>query len=141
VRRVVYVLLLVPLLFVPLNRVNVADLLPIEAVALYMDGGRVVLETDTEHKGTGETVDDALIALKENTPAVVYLDTAAYLLVSDDAADRVEDLRPHLKSSVKVCVCQAGGRVKAAIEYLRIHGEFVRLKNWKKENNKSEKTS
>ena len=140
-RRVVYVLLLVPLLFVPLNRVNVADLLPIEAVALYMDGGRVVLETDTEHKGTGETVDDALIALKENTPAVVYLDTAAYLLVSDDAADGVEDLRPHLKSSVKVCVCQAGGRVKAAIEYLRIHGEFVRLKNWKKENNKSEKTS
>ena len=140
-RRVLYGLLLIPLLFVPLNRVNVADLLPVEAVALYMVGDKVVLETDTEHKGVGETVDDALSALKENTPAVVYLDTAEYLLVSVDAVEQIESLRPHLKSSIKVCVCQAAGRVKGAVEYLEIHGEFVKLKNWKKESNKSEKTS
>ena len=133
-RKVLYVALLIPLFFVPLNRVNVADLLPIEAVAVYMDGGQVVLETDTEHTGAGEDAGKALTALKENTPAVVYLDTAEYLLVAPDAVEQVEGLRSHLKSSVKVCVCQAAGKVKNAVEYLEVHGDLPRLRNWKTEN-------
>ena len=135
-RKVLYAALLVPLFFVPLNRVNVADLLPIEAVAVYMDGEQVVLETDTEHKGTGETAEKALAALKENTPAVVYLDTAEYLLVSPDAVEQMESLRPYLKSSVKVCVCQAAGKVKNAVEYLEVHGDLPHLKAWKTKNYK-----
>ena len=135
-RRLLYALLLVSLLFVPLNRVNVANLLPVEAVAIYVDGERVVLETDTEHTGGGKTVEEALVNLKENTPLVVYLDTAEYLLVSPDATERVESLRPHLKPSVKVCVCQAAGKVKNAVEYLQVHGDLPPLKNWKTENDK-----
>ncbi len=135
-RKVLYAALLIPLFFVPLNRVNVADLLPIEAVAVYMDGDQVVLETDTEHKGAGETTEKALAALKENTPAVVYLDTAEYLLVSPNATEQVESLRPHLKPSVKVCVCEAAGKVKDAVKYLEVHGNLPRLKNWKTENDK-----
>ena len=136
-RRVLYVLLLVPIFFVPLNRVNVADLLPVEAVALYMDGEMVVLETDAEYKGTGETAERALADLKEKTPAVVYLDTAEYLMVSPDALEQVEGLRPYLKPSVKVCMCEAAGRVKLGVEYLKIRGGLPRLKNWKKENVKN----
>ena len=131
-RKVLYAALLIPLLFVPLNRVNVADLLPIEAVAVYRDGNQVVLETDTEHKGKGENAEKALIALKENTPAVVYLDTAEYLLVAPDAAEEVDVLRPHLKSSVKVCVCEAAGKVKDTAKYLEIHRDLPRLKTWEK---------
>lgn len=133
-RRVLYAALLIPLFFVPLNRVNVANLLPIEAVAVYMDGDQVVLETDTEHKGIGENAGKALAALKENTPAVVYLDTAEYLLVAPNAAEQVESLRPYLKQSVKVCVCNAAGKVKDAAKYLEIHGDLPALKAWKKEN-------
>lgn len=133
-RKVLYAALIVPLLFVPLNRVNVADLLPIEAVAVYMDGDQVILETDTEHKGSGKTAEKALAALKENTPAVVYLDTAEYLLVSPDAAEQVESLRPYLKPSTKVCVCQAAGKVKDIAKYVEIHRDLPTLKTWKKEN-------
>lgn len=133
-RKVLYAALLIPLLFVPLNRVNVADLLPIEAVAVYRDGDQVVLETDTEHKGAGENAEKALMALKENTPAVVYLDTAEYLLVAPDAAEEAENLRPHLKATVKVCVCEAAGQVKETAKYLEIHRDLPSLKTWKKEN-------
>ena len=133
-RKVLYAALLIPLFFVPLNRVDVADLLPIEAVAVYMEGDQVVLETDSEHKGAGENAEAALAALKENTPAVVYLDTAEYLLVASDATEQVETLRPHLKPSTKVCVCEAAGRVKEAVKYLQIHCDLPRLKTWKKEN-------
>ena len=131
-RKVLYVALLVPLFFVPLHRVNIADLLPVEAVAIYMNGNQVVLETDTGSKGSGETVEKAVAALKENTPAVVYLDTAKYLLISPDATEQAEHLRPHLKPSVKVCVCQADGRVKNMVEYLEIQRDLPRLKNFSK---------
>lgn len=133
-RKVLYAALLIPLLFVPLNRVNVADLLPIEAVAVYMEGNQVVLETDTEHKGFGENGGKALAALKENTPAVIYLDTAEYLLVAPDAVEQAESLFPYLKSTVKVCVCEAAGKVKDTAKYLQIHGKLQPLKTWKKEN-------
>ena len=133
-RKVLYVALLIPLFFVPLNRVNVADLLPIEAVAVYWEGDQVVLETDTEHKGAGESAEKALAALKENTPAVVYLDTAEYLLVAPDALEQIESLYPHLKPTVKVCVCEAAGKVKSVTKYLQIHEDLPSLKTWKKEN-------
>lgn len=133
-RKILYVALLIPLFFVPLNRVNVADLLPIETVAIYRDGNQVALETDTEHKGVGENTEKALASLKENTPAVVYLDTAQYLLVAPDAVEEVESLRPHLKTTVKVCVCEAAGKVKDVAKYLEIHRDLPTLKTWKKEN-------
>ena len=131
-RKVLYAALLIPLFFVPLNRVNIADLLPVEGVALYIDSGQATLETDMGNIGTGETVEEALAALKENTPAIIYLDTAEYLLVSTDALDQVESLRPYLKPSIKVCVCQAAGRVKNAVQYLRIYGDLPTLKTWGK---------
>lgn len=133
-RRLVYVLILVSLLFVPLNRVDVAELLPIKAVAVYMDGDSVVLETDTEHTGAGDTAEQALAALKKNTPAVVYLDTAEYLLVSEDAVSYVDSLRPFLKSSVRVGVCQAKGKVCDAAKHLEVHQKLPKLKDWKTEN-------
>ena len=133
-RRVLYAALIIPLFFAPLKRVNVADLLPIEAVAVYMEGNQVVLETDTEHKGFGENAEKALASLKQNTPAVVYLDTAEYLLVAPDAVEQVESLRPHLKPSVKICVWKAGGMVKDAAKYLEVHRDLPTLKTWKKEN-------
>ena len=140
-RKVLYAALLIPLLFVPLRRVNVADLLPIESVAIYKEGDQVVLETDTQLKGFGENAEKALLALKENTPLVAYLDTAKYLLVAPDAIDQAELLRPYLKSTVKVCVCEAGGRVKEMAKYLEIRGDFVSLKTWKNKLQKSKNTS
>ena len=130
-RRLIYMLLLAALLFIPLQRVNIADLLPIETLAVYMEEGQVVLETDTTHKGIGETVEQALAALKENTSKVVYLDTAEYLLISEDAAEQIEALRAHLKDSVKVAVCEAKGKVKEAAEYLRLHQKMPTLEQWK----------
>ena len=83
-----------------------------------------------------ETVADAVADLKKNTPAVVYLDTARYLLIDPDAKALAEALRPYLKPSVKVSVCNASGRVKTAVEYLEIQEDLPTLKNFKK----SEKT-
>lgn len=130
-RKLLYVVILALLFFAPVKRVEVEKLLPIRAVALYTQGQEVVLETDTEHKGTGADALQALASLKENTPAVVYLDTAEYLLVSQSAEGFVEQLGNVLKPSVKVCVCDAAGSVKAVVEYLDVHAELTKLRHWR----------
>ncbi len=129
-RRLLYFVILLALVFAPLNRVEIAQLLPIEAVAVYMDGEEVVLETDTAHTGKGATVSQALESLKKNTPKVVYLDTARYLLVAKNAVGQVDSLRQFLKPSVRVCVCEAEGMVKEALEYVEIHQKPPKLRDW-----------
>ena len=133
-RKVLYAALLIPLFFVPLKRVNIANLLPVEAVAIYMDEDQVVLETDTGNIGVGATAEMALKNLKENTPAVVYLDTAQYLLIAPEAEDAAKELYSQLKPSAKVCVCEGAGRVKILVKYLEIRKDLPTLKCWKNKN-------
>lgn len=128
-RKLLYAVILALTCFAPVEYLNVAELLPVEAVAVYTDGIYVVLETDTQNIGRGGTVEQALADLKEKTPAVIYLDTAEYLLVSEDAVSTLEDLSKFLKQTVKVSHYDARGRVKEASEYLRVHPNYRTLKD------------
>ena len=132
-RGILYALIIGLMFLAPVERVDIAKLLPIRAVALYSYDEEVVLETDTGHKGFGENAVSALQNLKKETPAVVYLDTADYLLVSEQTQEYVDELRAHLKPSVKVCVCKAEGQVEDAAKYLDIHGNLPELTQWKPE--------
>ena len=129
-RGILYIVIIALLFLAPVQRVDVAKLLPIRAVALYRVDEDLVLETDSGHKGSGEDAVRALQELKEDTPAVVYLDTAEYLLVSEQAQSYVEALRAYLKPTLKVCVCDAEDQVKEAAEYLDVHGNLPELKHW-----------
>ena len=129
-RWILYITILLMLYVAPLERLDVAKLLPIQAVAVYTEGNSVVLETDTENKGKGASIADALQDLKENTPAVVYLDTAEFLMVSESAVSEMEEIKNYLKPSVKVCVCDAAGKVKDTAKYLDIHRKLPKLEDW-----------
>lgn len=129
-RWILYITILLMLYVAPLERLDVAKLLPIQAVAVYTEGDSVVLETDTENKGKGASIADALQDLKENTPAVVYLDTAEFLMVSETAVSEMEEIKNYLKPSVKVCVCDAAGKVKDTAKYLDVHRKLPKLKDW-----------
>ena len=138
-RKLLYGVILIALWFAPLERMDIAQLLPIQAVAMYVEDSQIVLETDTGNIGRGEDATKALENLKETTPAVVYLDTAEFLLVSEDAVPQVEQLAQSIKPSVKVCVCDVQGRVKEAAQYLDVHGNLPKLRNWLAENRLVEK--
>ena len=131
-RKVVYAAIVLALFLAPLEKMDIAKLLPVETVSLYTEGGDVVLQTNTENTGRGESVSSALENLKEVTPAVIYLDTAKYLLVDENAIDYVDDLRQHLKQSVEVAVCNAKDMVKEGAKYFASHGGTVQLKDWKR---------
>lgn len=129
-RKILYGIIIALLFLAPVEGADVAKLLPIEAVAVYVDEGMVVLETDTEDVGRGLTAKEALEDLKKTTSAIVYLDTAKYLLLSGEALREVSELRNWLKPSVKVCVCDAAGKVKASVKYLDVHGNLPKLGDW-----------
>ena len=124
-RKLLYVLLISLACVAPVKRLDIAKLLPVEAVAVYMDGDAVVIQSDTENTGTGDTVEEALDNLRENTTQVIYLDTARYLLVAEGSADAASQLLPQLKKGIKVGPYN-GGNVKEEAKYLDAHTESAK---------------
>ena len=130
-RVIIYIVILALMLLAPVERLDVAKLEPVQTVAIYMESDTVVLETDTESTGRGADVRQAYQDLEENTPGVIYLDTAEYLLVSEDAAAHVDALRQYLKPSVMVSLWDGEGSIKDAAKYLSVHYDLPELKDWK----------
>lgn len=124
-RILLYIVILVAMFFAPVNRLDIAKLEPVEAVAIYMEDGQVNLQTDGKSMGRGATAAEALQNLKENALAVVYLDTADYLLVGDGAQDAAQQLQEYLKNSVQIGR-YSGGDVKDEAKYLDVHGNSAK---------------
>ncbi len=116
-------------LMIPVTPMDVAKLQPVETVAVYVENGRVVLETDTEDRGVGATALDALADMKAKALSVIYLDTAEYLLVQDGAEEQALQLCPLLGDCVKVGK-YLQGEVKQQAAYYEIHGKLPKLKHW-----------
>ncbi len=126
-RKVIYAVILLSLFFVPLERVEIGELLPVRAVAVYASNGMIFVEIDTGEKGSGIDVTQALDQLKRNTPAIIYLKTAEYLLVTEATENMVPVLRGFMRNNVKIYNCDAEGRVKEVAEYLDVHGELTKM--------------
>ena len=129
-RIIVYIAIMAALLLVPIQGADVGKLQPIEVAFVYRAGKQIVLETDTGDKGVGNTGAEALQNLKDTTPGIIYLDTAEYLLLTEDAQEAVEQLRPLLKKSVQVCTAEPGIDLALAAQFLPAHGKLPQLKQW-----------
>lgn len=130
-RKLIYLIILGLLVMTPVKRLDIANLQPVQTVAIYTEPGAVVLETDTHSIGRGVSVTEALANLEDNTPGVIYLDTAEYLLVSKDAEGYVDALRKYLKPSVKVGFWEVGEGIDMAAKFLSEEKNLPKLKKWK----------
>lgn len=126
-RVVIYIVILAICFCIPVTRLDIAKLQPIEAVAVWVEQESVILKTDMKSTGVGKTVQEALKNLKESTPAVVYLDTADYLLVGEGAEDLTQEILPLLRKSVQVGPYR-GGDVKEEAKFLDVHGDLSKPK-------------
>jgi len=132
-RVVLYAVILGALFFAPLERMDIANLEPIQAVWIYEDAGDIILETDTEDRGVGKTVRDALEDMKQNSAGIVYLDTAQYLFVKDGAQMHIDALRPFLKEGVRLCLWNGQGELTDAIKYADAHRIGEKMRDWKED--------
>ena len=126
-RKILYIIILALSFFAPVQRLDIAKLLPVESVAVYMERGQVLLKTDTDNVGRGSTAPEALQNLKDTTAAIIYLDTADYLLIGEGEEAAAEQLRPYLRPSVRTGH-YAGGDVKEETRYLDAHQNSAKPK-------------
>lgn len=136
-RILLYIVILALLFLAPVQRLDVAKLEPVQTVAVSVEDGTVILETDTDNAGRGADVAEALQDLEDTTPGVIYLDTAEYLLVTEAALDCVDTLRSSLSSSVRVSLWDGEGSVKTAAKYLGIRKDLPKLRDWSAPGKKS----
>lgn len=132
-RIVLYILILVLTLMVPVNRLDVAKLRPVEVIYIYKMNDRVVIQTDTEDMGVGKDAAQALMDMRETSPAVIYLDTAEFLLVGENAKEEAEHLRTKLKDNVRLCEVLGTVDLQLAAKYLTVHGDLPTFRLWNKD--------
>lgn len=114
---------------------DVAKLRPVEVIAVYKSGNAVVMATDTDDIGMGENATAALENMRMTSPAVIYLDTAEYLLIGPGAEEEVDMIRQELKGSVKLCLMEGKIDLQQASLYLPVHEDPPCLRQWVKGEN------
>ena len=119
-RMLYYIIILGLMLLAPVKRLDVAKLEPVEAVAVTVNDGSVVLEADTGCVGKGRNAEEAVTSLKENAKGIIYLDTARFLLVGNNAEEAAMQMKPYLRRTVCL-VAHGGGDIKEQTEYMDAH--------------------
>ena len=130
-KGLIYGILLAAAILIPNNHVELAKMRPVETVSIRYREDLVIIETDTEDVGTGTNLENAVKDLQETTAGKIYLDTAQYLIVEEDAKEQIGKLNGILKPGVRVCAGKGEIDMQAVAEYLGSHTPELKLKNWK----------
>ena len=132
-RIILYCILFAGALMVPLKKIDISNLEPIQAVKMERREESILLQTDTGDVGVGANVQQALENLKQTSAGIVYLDTAEYLLVSQNAREYIGHLKPYLKDRVRICQWDGQGELTEVAKYMDAHKIGVKLRNWHNE--------
>lgn len=122
-----YVLILLIALWIPVRKMDISNLEPIQAVGINKIGEQYVITTDTEAMGVGKTIKQAVESMKRECEKIVYLDTAKYLLVSEECTAAVSELSESLKNNVKVAIWDGLEELKKAAQYMQSHRIGVKI--------------
>ncbi|MBQ7346303.1 MAG: hypothetical protein IJW45_09640 [Oscillospiraceae bacterium] len=106
---------------------DVADLDPVQVVYMDVEGRQVLVETDQGARGTGETLESALEDMERTWASEVFLETAEFLVVSEEAQGRVGELWKVLRPSCEVCVGVGELELERVAEHLHRHKPGVTL--------------
>ena len=126
-KRIVYALLIAAAFAIPTEPQELDKLKAVEVIRIHRDADVFVIETDMGDYGKGSTIEEAIGNLKVTTPGTVYLDTAEYLLLSIEEEVWIQELKLHLKDSVRICQYEGEVDLEKAAEYLRVHQPLIRL--------------
>lgn len=126
---VLYSIILAATLIIPQRGTDVGRLKPVEVIFLGQEGELFSISTDTKDRGVGATIPAAVQDLKETTAGNIFLDTADYLIVSEQAVRNIGELAPYLHKSVRVCIGPEDLDLEKAARFLSVHKPKNTLKN------------
>lgn len=129
-KLLLYFVVVIAVMLVPVVKTDVGKLHPVELVYLYEEEGDYCIETDTGVLGVGSSIAAAVDDLKQTAKGIIYLDTARYLVVTEDTEEEITKIRPYLKGNEYLCRAEGTIAVEEAAVYLAVHLPSVKLKAW-----------
>ena len=129
-KKLLWVCLVIVLMYAPVKKVDISQLEAIETIVLTLTEDAVVLQTDTGAVGRGVNIENALENLELSTNNVIYINTARYLLVSDEALPWVEGIRPYVPGDILLGE-YGGGDIVEETKYMANHCKMTKLSAWK----------
>lgn len=114
----------------PFTSSDVGQLRPVQTIALSVQGGRVVVQTDTGDRGMGDSWPAAWSDLTGTAPGAIFVGTAGFLLLEESAAGLLPQLLEDRALSPNCALCQISEAVDltTAGEFLTAHTPAVTLR-------------
>lgn len=109
---------------------DVGKLQPVELLYIYINDGKIILQTDTGDTGMGYTLDAAVDDMHNTASGVVFLDTIDYVLLTENTRDIINDLQNILRPSTNILIATGTVDPEKVTEFLKIHKPDVSLKNY-----------
>lgn len=99
---------------------DIAKLDPVRAVYLYMEEGKLCIETDTGAAGSGRDLAEAAEQMKAAASAEIFLETAEYVIL-DPSVVVTEEFYRLLRPACRVCHSEARPDLEQAAQFLSVH--------------------
>ena len=115
----------------PFTGTDIASLQPVEVLRIQMEGQQILVEMDTGDRGSGESLEAAFTDLKKSTPGEVFLETADYLLINDDAKALLEQLGEYLRPACSVCIEDGIAELESVASFLTAHEPGLTLQEYR----------
>ena len=105
---------------------DIADLKPVRAVYIHMEGRTLHIETDTGDSGTGADLTEACADLRAKADGEIFLDTAEFLIL-DPNVPIAEDFYEILRPTTQVVFSNKKPNLETISDYLTIHPPEITL--------------
>lgn len=115
----------------PFRGTDVGRLHPVEVLVVSAFEEKIIVETDTQLRGTGETIIQAIENLKLTSAGEIFLDTANYVLVTAEAKPLLGELYTVLRPACQVYEFSGTGKWDNVAKYLESHSSNVTLLSYR----------
>ncbi len=105
----------------PFRGTDVGKLHPVEVLVVSVSNNGIVIETDTQLRGTGETLVAAIEDINLTSAGEIFLDTANYVLVSSESKPLLAELYNYLRPACQVYEFSGRGKWDNVAKYLESH--------------------
>lgn len=110
------------LLLLPQRGTDVGELLPVEVLLVEKEAEQYAITTDTGNSARGDSLKAAMDTLRNTAPGVIFLDTADYVLLTEETLSCMDALQGFVRPGTKVYIVEGEADPERLGAFLRAHG-------------------
>lgn len=110
------------LLLLPQRGAETGKLLPVETLLIEKQARQYRVATDTGHTAQGGSLKQAVDALREEAPGILFLDTTDYVLLAGEAEECMEKLSDYVRPGTRVYKLEGTAELSEVGPFLKTRG-------------------